>query len=313
MKKDAKRDALPKDSPPRGGMRPLKRLLKNRSGQVRLMIVLLAALAVYALCVPAAEWLYWTGFNALLKLWGITDRNIARAPWPVRQFARFSGVVLTLVQGALLFALSRAMTRFLPGRMASWRGRACAGGAAGGAVSLLLLWGVLVLADNMRLGWPLSRPAWSIDAALLSLTAAVTAAAGLCWGLTLFSFLERSLPEAFAVALGTLLLAPVTLSSAHIDAPAVVNTLLCGMVCCLSLKRKGSWAWAAGFLSALWIMERAVLGFPGFDAALFETYPVNYYWVNGGEKGLWNGAAMTVLLLGWAALFIRPIRRRAAS
>ncbi|MBQ8954469.1 MAG: hypothetical protein IJ048_10165, partial [Clostridia bacterium] len=46
--------------------RPLwNRILKNKSGGIRLMAVLLMACALFALCVPLVEWLYWMGFNGL--------------------------------------------------------------------------------------------------------------------------------------------------------------------------------------------------------------------------------------------------------
>ena len=313
--KDKQIDKIKKAAPREMG-KTVTRLIRNKDGWIRTALAVLMALCLYALCVPGAEWLYWTGFNALMRLWGVTDRNIARAPLLVRLFARYSGVLLTLVQSALLFGLSRRVMKAfsLDAPEKAGRGSACARGALCGAGSLLVLWILLLLIDNMRLGRSLLRPAWSVNAVLLPVTLAATAGAGLCWGLgLLYRLFERSLPEPFAVALGALLLAPVTLGSAHIDAMVAVNTLLCGAVLCLSVKRKGSRAWAFGFLCAVWILERAALGFPGYAAALYETYPVNYYWLNGGERGLWHGAAMTALLLCQIMLLIRPFRRRSAS
>ena len=66
-------------------------------------------------------------------------------------------------------------------------------------------------------------------------------------------------------------------------------------------------------LLAIWLLERAVLGFPGYSAALYETYPVNFYWLNGGERGLWHGAAMTFLLLVNGLIRLRPLHGKSAS
>ena len=294
------------------------RILKNKHGRIRAALVLLMACALFALCVPFAAWLYWMGFNALMKLWGVTSRNIARAPWFVRQLTRFSGVILTVIQSLLLLVLSR--------RVACWRGLAIERtprpaawrdglhGAAIGALSLLGLWLLLLAAGNMRLGRSLLRPQWSVNALALPLTIALSATAYLSWGVGLiFRFVKARLPWQAAVAVSALLLAPALLDSTEIDALLAVNLLLCGAVCSISAQKTGSWAWSLGFLGAVWMLERAVLGFPGYTAALYETYPVNYYWLSGGEKGLWHGAAMTLFMLCHAALLLRPLRRKSSS
>lgn len=299
--------------------RPLKEaLFKNQRGQIRLPWILFAAAALYALCVPALEWLYGTGFDALMGLWGVTERNIARAPWFVRQLVRFSGVILQLLTSVLLLILSRAVVRrgALKGSgiLGPNGGKACAHGAAWGAGSLAALWAALLLTDSMRLGRSLIRPAWSVNTLVLPLTLALFAAAGLCWGIGLvFRALSGRLPSPVAIAAGAALLLPVTLNQVRVDALSAVNALLCGALCCLSAQKKGSWAWAFGFLAAIWILERAVLGFPGFSAALYETYPVNSYWLNGGERGLWHGAGLTIVMLGHLWRFLRRPRGKGAS
>ncbi|MBQ8954101.1 MAG: hypothetical protein IJ048_08290, partial [Clostridia bacterium] len=153
-----------------------------------------------------------------------------------------------------------------------------------------------------------------VSALVMTLTVALSAAAYLSWVVGLiFRFLQSRLPWQAALAISTLLLAPALLDSFKIDAPLAVNLLLCGAVCSLSAKNTESWAWGWGFLCAVWVLERAVLGFPGYTAALYETYPVNYYWLNGGENGIWHGMAMTLFMLCHAAGQLRPLRGKAAS
>ena len=299
-----------------GGM--IGKVYRNKRGQTRAIVVLAVALMVLAVCVPLAEWLYWSGFNALTRLWGVTERNIARAPWPIRQFARYSGVLLTLIQGGLLLALSRRLSkskilgmketpdRFTPGH--------CLRGFLTGAGSLLILWLALLALDNLRLGHSLLRPAWSANTLILPLTSALWAAATLTWGVSIiYRFLSSRLPWILAAAISTVLMMPLMLHSSQIDALLIVNLLLCGTLCCVSARENGGWDWGAGFLFAVWLLERAVLGFPGYSAALYETYPVNFYWLNGGERGLWHGAAMTLLLLVNGLILLRPLHGKSAS
>ena len=297
----------------------MEKVYKNRHGRVRLVVGLAAALAALAVCLPLAEWLYWSGFNALTRLWGVTERNIARAPWAVRQFARYSGVPLTLIQSGLLLVCSRRLIRVFKlsdsrGWAGSKPGRRYALGLARGAGGVLALWLALIAFDNMRLGRSLTRPAWSASALILPVTQALFAAAVIGWGLGLvYRFLSERIPWPFAAAVSAVLLVPALMDSYQFDGLFAVNLLLCGAVCCLSAKKTGGWAWAAGFLFGVWLLERAVLGFPGYTAALYETYPVNHYWLNGGERGLWHGAAMTILLLVNALPLLRPLRKRSAS
>ena len=67
----------------------------------------------------------------------------------------------------------------------------------------------------------------------------------------------------------------------------------------------GALAAATGFLFAREFISQVVLGFAGYEAALYESYPVNLYWLNGGNNGPDNGLMMTVILLTLVALMVR--------
>ena len=301
MKKTEKMTKTKEPAPERrtpGGL-----ILKNRRGQIRPVLILIISIAIYVACVPLVEWLYWTGFNALIRLWGITESNMARAPWLIRQFMRFSGVILTVVQSLILIFLSglpvlKRLSGVGEAPLHKYAAKSWLRGAAWGAGSLLALWALLLLGDNMRLGHSLLKPSWSADIPALALTSLFFAAGGLAWGIG-FSFeaFRHKMPLSFAVLLGSALLVPILLNSTKIDAVLLVNLLLCGALLCLSAEKEGDWSWAFGFLAALWLMERAVLGFPGYSAALYETYPVNGYWLNGGESGLWHGIGLSAVML----------------
>ena len=56
----------PNTPAPHAGRTFGSRIFRNRSGRVRLAIGLAAAAGVYLLCMPALEWLYGTGFSALM-------------------------------------------------------------------------------------------------------------------------------------------------------------------------------------------------------------------------------------------------------
>ena len=290
----------------------------NKRGKAQVIAVLVLAAALLAACMPLAGRLYWIGFNALMTLWGVTEQNVSGTPWLIRAFIRYSGVILMVIQGGLLLIGSlrlsqgkRLKTEKAPRRNTTGQ---CARGGAAGAGSMLVLWLALLALDNMRLGRPLSRPQWSVNALILPLTIALTTAAILCWGVGwVFRFLAGKMPWPAAVAVSSAMLAAALLDSAQVTPLLPVNLLLCGAVCCLSARKTGCWAWSWGFLCAVRLLERAVLGFPGFSAALYETYPVNYYWLNGGERGLWHGLAMTLLMLFHGIRLARALRKKSAS
>jgi len=76
------------------------------------------------------------------------------------------------------------------------------------------------------------------------------------------------------------------------------------LVCALLTDRMGAGA-AIGFRFAWSYLDQAVLGFAGAQTALYETYPVNMYWLSGGNGGLMCGLLTTLMLCAAAVMLVR--------
>ena len=85
---------------------------------------------------------------------------------------------------------------------------------------------------------------------------------------------------------------------------AMVNCVLMSAVLCLLADGYGALP-MIGFGFAWNYLSQAVFGFVGASAALYETYPVNLYWLNGGNSGVIHGAAVTLIL---ALIILRQIK-----
>jgi len=90
----------------------------------------------------------------------------------------------------------------------------------------------------------------------------------------------------------------------EVQPTALVSGALSVLVLCGLSERYGAAA-AVGFLFSRSWLEQAVFGFAGAAGALYETYPVNLYWLNGGNAGLQCGALMIVTLAGLAMWLYR--------
>ena len=100
---------------------------------------------------------------------------------------------------------------------------------------------------------------------------------------------------------------------------ALINGALMALVCCLLLAKRGLAA-VIGFRMAWGYLTQAIFGFAGATAALYETYPVNMYWLNGGNAGIMNGAITSAALLTMACWLLKgrmdlrfPVRMKKKS
>ncbi len=286
----------------------LKNIFVGQKG-LRAGWLLAAALLLYFVCTGGVYSLYWFCYREMMEVWGVTSANIIRAPRGVQFLYQWSNVIVQLLQNALLIGGAMILRRIGGSeekRTVSIRSMGI--GAGIGAACVAGIWCILMLLDSVRLGWRITQAAFSINTFALLLT---TLSAAL--GETIFLYnamyngLEKRIPAWGAVVVIMIFRAMVQ----GLFAPMIlINYALTALVCCLLMQQYGTGA-AAAFRFAWNYLEQAVFGFAGASAALYETYPVNLYWLNGGNSGIMAGILTSVVLIGVCALLLRKARCKA--
>lgn len=286
-------------------MKWIKKIGMQEDGNLRIWVLVFLNVGAYLLSTLGAYYLGWYVYRAMTSNWGVTMENISRAPQFVRFLYQWWNVLILLAQNALLVFFAVLTGRFARGSRRNIMS-GCMKGAGIGAATVAVLWMTLMLSGSVRLGWRISRPAFSINTLALAIT---TLAAAIGEGMyiygTVYDEMKNRLPKWGAI--GVVLLANIGMETLWGETQPIffVNAALTALVCCL-LADEGH-ATAVGFLFAKECIAQTVVGFAEYDAALYETYPVNMYWLNGGNFGVDNGLAMTIIM---TALIVLIIRRR---
>ena len=265
----------------------------NRRGEGRLGWLLLTAAVLYTLATIGVYELYWYLYRTMMGIWCITGENIVRAPAAVQFLYSWSNVIVQLIQSAFLIGCS-----WLLGRMDRLGKAEISVGSAGkgimaGAGGVTLIWLLLMITGCVRPGWRLSRPDFSVNtlAVLLTTFSAAFSEGCLVYG-ALYGMMKKRLPV-WAALSGTAVIH--VLMNGSMQPVMIVNGLLTALVCCLLREQAGLGA-AVGFRFAWGYFDRGIFGFAGAAGALYEMYPVNLYWLNGGNAGILNGTLATLVL-----------------
>lgn len=284
----------------------VKNLFVGKNG-IRLVWLLAAAVLLYALSTGGVYYLYWTAYAAMMDVWGVNGENIVRAPSAVQFLYRWSNVIVQLLQSGALIASALLLRRMANERCSEKTEiKGILFGAGIGAACMLFLWCMLMLLGSVRLGWRIIRPAFSVNTFALLLT---TAAAALAEGIFLYGVLYGSMKRRLNGwgALG--IAAALRVLMQGVFSPmAMINNALTALIGCLLTDKKRMGA-AIAFRFAWSYLEQAVFGFAGHAAALYETYPVNLYWLNGGNSGIVCGAMTTLVLIAVCLLLTKPFKK----
>ena len=288
-------------------MKQIKQVFVDRNGRMRTVWLLCAAAALYAAVSVGVYWLYWYLYETMMGIWGVTAENIIHAPDAVRFLYRWSNGILQLMQNGLLIVGAALLVR-----LSGQNGKAEGGlvkqlgiGAAVGAVCVALLWCVLMMLGSVRLGWRITRPQVSINTlALLLTTLCAAAGEGLFFYRGLYGGMKKRLPV-WAALCGMMAVNLILALTSGVYHPIrLMNGALSALVCALLADKIGIAA-TIGFRWGWSWLDQAVFGFAGAQAALYETYPVNLYWLCGGNNGLMSGVLTAVVLGALAAWLMR--------
>jgi len=155
---------------------------------------------------------------------------------------------------------------------------------------------VLMMLGSVRLGWRITRPQVSINTlALLLTTLCAAAGEGLFFYHGLYGGMKKRLPVWAALCGMMAVNLILVLISGMYHPIRLINGALSALVCALLADKIGIAA-TIGFRWGWSWFDQAVFGFAGAQAALYETYPVNLYWLCGGNNGLMSGILTAVVL-----------------
>ncbi len=287
--------------------------MKTQCGRkiLRSAAIVLAAAALWLLSRDGLTALYWTICNALVGAWGVTSKNLYRAPGFVRAMIGHGALIAETLGALMLLLATRILKRRLTDSERRFSGRNAGAGLALGAGMTAALWLIYILAGTMRVarGAALSQPVTIGYGAALLLSGALALIARLAFAYALvYPLIRLQLGRwgALAVMVALMLLETAWDSSTRVV--WLLNAALLTVVSCLACEERGSTDWVVGFRMAIFALS-VLFGFPGTNGAQCETYLVNSAWLNGGSSGMMAGIGMTAALSLLLALRVRSLRK----
>lgn len=275
--------------------------------------IVLAAAALWLLTRDGLSALYWTICNALIGVWGVTSKNLYRAPWFVRVMTGYGSLIAETLGALFLLLITRISKRRLTNSTAESHFSGCDAGAglAQGAGMTAALWLVYVLAGTMRAsrGAAFSQQGMLGYGAALLLIGMLALIARLTFAYTLvYPLVRRQLGRWGALAVMAALMLIATAWDDSTRAVWLVNAALLTAVCCFSLEKRGNIGWIVGFRTAFFALNM-LFGLPNANGVLCETYLVNSAWLNGGSSGMMAGLGLTAALILLLGLCVRSLRK----
>ena len=283
--------------------------MKTQCGRkiLRSAAIVLAAAALWLLSRDGLTALYWTICNALVGAWGVTSKNLYRAPGFVRAMIGHGALIAEALGALMLLLATRILKRRLTDSERRFSGRNAGAGLALGAGMTAALWLIYILAGTMRVA--LSQPGTIGYGAALLLSGALALIARLAFAYALvYPLIRLQLGRwgALAVMVALMLLETAWDSSTRVV--WLLNAALLTAVCCFSLEGRGNIGWIVGFRMAIFALNM-LFGLPNANGVLCETYLVNSAWLNGGSSGVMAGIGMTAALSLLLALRVRSLRK----
>lgn len=287
--------------------------MKTQCGRkiLRSAAIVLAAAALWLLSRDGLTALYWTICNALVGAWGVTSKNLYRAPGFVRTMIGHGALIAETLGALMLLLATRILKRRLTDSERRFSRRNAGAGLALGAGMTAALWLIYILAGTMRVarGAALSQPGTIGYGAALLLSGALALIARLAFAYALvYPLIRLQLGRwgALAVMVALMLLETAWDSSTRVV--WLLNAALLTVVCCLACEERGSADWVVGFRMAIFALNM-LFGLPNANGVLCETYLVNSAWLNGGSSGVMAGIGMTAALSLLLALRVRSLRK----
>ena len=263
---------------------------------------------MWQLIIAAAAWYAATLLSAygigsllihILGSWGVNSGNIHLCPIWVQYLVTYqTGIyhaVATLITALVGWLLMRRCS------CSAGKPKTAAFGFCIGIIAVMLIAGIFLLADSMRIYTQI--PGISADTFISLAFCFMTA---LAEGFLAFGYLRQMAAargdRAAGYAVGVLMFIVMD-SFSNISAAGIINLVLMGVLLCAAAEKAG--AWAAIGLRAGWLWaSTAVIGFTGSSTAIVRLYPVSENLLTGGTGGPVNGLAVTIICAAVMTIFI---------
>ena len=278
-----------------------------------IVAIILSAAALWLLMRDGLTALYWIICNALIDVWGVTSKNLYRAPLFVRIITNHGAMIAEVLGAIVLLAITHVLKRWMVKSSTEKHISLhdAGGGLIAGAVLPITLWLFYIVTGTMRItaGTVLSQPAMIGYGVILLLIGLLQVYARMIFAYALvYPLLKEQIGRWGAL---TLCMALMLLATAWDDSTLfawLLNAALLTALCCFSYERRGNISGIIGFRLAFFTLS-LLLGFPNTDSVLYETYFVNSSWLNGGSSGIMAGLGLTAVLVLLLILEIRSARK----
>ncbi|MBE5772750.1 MAG: CPBP family intramembrane metalloprotease [Clostridiales bacterium] len=287
----------------------IKRMFTRPDGRLRTGWLLLGTLILYRAASLLVRLLLNGAFARLFSAWNVNAGNVHRAPgWAQTVYAwhgSFVTVVVCLVTAFAALCLRKLWIGTAKIRASFREGFVPALVGAGIAVVSAI---IFVIADSMRMEWPLSKPhiSWGLFV-MLPVTLLTTACEELFTKCVVFDGIAARLKKSWAFMLSAFVFFLFNGGYAG-TVTSGVNVLLMGFVCCALYDVRG--LWAASLFRGMWSYASVFLagfGTSGAAQSVYALYGVSENWLTGGDGGMIYGLWMTVILAGMLAWLKRGI------
>ncbi len=245
-------------------------------------------------------WLFGLGSQALLNLWGVTQKTLPYAPQWLQTLLSCYGSLEAIAQGLFGFAAAWLGAKYLRKKPIRLQfGHILSGAGIGFGLSAIAFV-LLKCTGSVR---TMGSGSVGILSEILTLLGAFFAVLGpeALLGGCFFDHLPKKNPLWLAVF--ALLNALLYILSAYWTPAAIIGALAMSAACALLYWKQSFLAAAA--LRCAWVFgAHRIFGFSanGAPGIFFETYPVSRDWLTGGAMGLEGGWLYAILLCAACAI-----------
>ena len=270
-----------------------------------------ACVAVYALGTAGLSWALTKLYDGAMATWGVTAGNLPLAPGWIKAIVYGFGAISAFLELVWVYFAGKLLLKARgKGPFSPMKGSILQGfkGLFAGAGLAVLCAAILLLADGVRMGRPLTMPRFAAGTLPYFLALLFSAAAGE-WFFR--GVLQAGIGEKWPqIALISVLFALFFGLNERFSALNLLNLgLFSALLCLLFAKTHSLWACVLMRAGYLWLAQ-GVLGLGGAPG-LYELYFASRAYLSGGFSGPMAGLVMTALLLSGIAWILRKDLRDA--
>lgn len=289
----------------KNGAGAVKKVILSTDGGIRWGWQLMLAAAAWFVVTLLSVYGIGSLLMHLLGSWGVNAGNIHLYPMWVQYLVIYQTGIYQSAAALVMAAVGGLMIRRYGYGIG--KPKTTALGLIIGIVAVMLITGIFLLADSMRIYTQI--PGFSVHTFILLAICLMTA---LAEGLLAFGYMRQMATARGGRAAGyaaCVIMFIVMDGFGSVSIIGMINLALMGAVLCAAAEKAGAWAVIGLRTGWLWA-STAVMGFTGSSTAIVRLYPVSENLITGGADGLMNGLAVTIICFAVTAIiFIKEYRK----